>query len=119
MASIPIIGIVLIMYHCIKKCGRRIGRTAYWTEPKESCPFCGARVVEERGKRKTDWANNKKKVYFHDRWPKRNHVMDVGIDRIHCPTRQSYLDACKNARVMRPGVGGYERTDINPAGVKD
>ena len=105
------------MYRCINKCGRKPGSTSYWIEPKAECPYCGAQVVLEPLSKKP-WDKHKRLEVI-NRWPKRNHVMDVGIDRVPCPTRQHYLDACKKARVMRPGKGGWEYREIIPAGVMD
>lgn len=103
------------MYCCERHCGSHAGRTLYWTSPKASCPYCGGKVIRDEDDRQIAFGSNK--IYFHNRWNAR--VMDVGIDRIYCPTKQDYLDACKHARVMRPGVGGWEYTEIIPAGVMD
>ena len=105
------------MFKCENNCGSTMNGTTYWSEPKTNCPICGGKVIEEPLSNKPIESGSQ--IYFHDRWPERNHVMDVGMDRKHCPTRQSYLDACKKARVMKPGKREWEYTEVIPAGVLD
>ena len=45
--------------------------------------------------------------------------MQVGLDKVYCPTRQSYLDACKEGRVMQAGTRKIATVEIDPVGAKD
>ena len=102
------------MYRCVNKCGPQFGVTTYWTETKPECPMCGERIIDEKPKKKFELPGT---IHFHKRWTARN--MNVGLDTVYCPTRQSYIDACKHGRVIRAGTREIVTCEIEPTPVKD
>ena len=107
-----------MIYACINGCKTPTGLDLEWFYMPEACPKCGGKIVEEKiSKDKLDKMGKVGKMYFHKRWEAKH--MQVGLDKVYCPTRQSYLDACKHGRVMHAGTREVSTRVIDPVGAKD
>ena len=102
------------MYRCENKCGPHFGRTTYYELPKDACPICGGKMIEEKP---CNSLKHKGKINIGVKWNAQ--FMQVGLDKVYCSTRQSYLDACKHGRVIHAGTREISTREIDPVGAKD
>ena len=102
-------------YRCKNKCGKSNGFPLIWSYQPDQCPQCGGKIVHfvEKDVDK----NQHSGIYFHNRWTPQ--MMQVGLDKVYCPTKQSYLDACKHGRVIHAGTRHITTREIDPVGAKD
>lgn len=106
----------MISYRCENKCGRTIGSTTYYVERPRVCPRCGGKIVKEKTCKSPKDYNNINNINVGVRWNAQ--IMQVGLDKVYCPTRQSYLDACKHGRVIEAGTRKISTVEIDPVGAK-
>lgn len=105
------------MYRCQQKCSLNSYSYLTWDYEPDECPRCGGKIVKINNKGELDKLGKKGKLYFHNRWTAQK--MQVGLDEVYCPTRQSYLDACKHGRVIHAGTREITTREIDPVGAKD
>ena len=102
------------MYMCIKKCGINAYMHLRWEYKPAACPRCGGKIIKDSS---CNVDEHQHTMLFHKRWTAKH--MQVGLDKVYCPTRQSYLDACKHGRIMHAGTREISVRNIDPVGAKD
>ena len=103
------------MYRCEHKCSINSYAYLVWDYKPLKCPRCGGKIVDENQHFSVD--KRQHGIYIKSGWKSQH--MQVGLDKVYCPTKQSYLDACKHGRIIHAGTREISVREIDPVGAKD